>query len=320
MERSVLNAAHRIDVHHHFFPAEYLAGVPSNAASAEARAWTLERSLEDMDRAEIATAVLSITNPGTWFGNDADARRLARTCNDEAAQMIADYPGRFRMFATLPLPDVEGSLIELAYALDVLHADGVAMYTNYQDRWLGDPLFAPVFEELDRRDAVVYTHPSTNVCQMNVLPEIKQAAIEFGTDTTRTIASLLFSGAASRYGRTRFIFSHAGGTMPFLIDRFVQLAELPALAGRLPNGLTAELQKFYYDTAQAANPTAMRALMSLVDPSQVLFGSDYPYRTAADHVTGLHTCGFNASELQAIEHKNATRLLAQKSPSAACRT
>jgi predicted TIM-barrel fold metal-dependent hydrolase len=310
LERSILSDAHRIDVHHHFFPADYLAGVPSNAASAEARAWTLARSIEDMDRAQIATAVLSITNPGTWFGDDAGARRLARMCNDEAAQLIADYPGRFRMFATLPLPDIAGSLTELAYALDVLHADGVAMYTNYQDRWLGDPLFAPVFEELDRRGALVYTHPSTNVCQLSVLPEIKQAAIEFGTDTTRTIASLLFSGAAARYARTRFIFSHAGGTMPFLIDRFVQLAELPALAGRLPHGLMAELQKFYYDTAQAANPTALRALTSLVDPSQVLFGSDYPYRTAADHVTGLHGCGFDAGELRAIECDNARRLLA----------
>ena len=309
MNNPALNDAHRIDVHHHFFPADYLAGIPSNAASAEARAWTLARSIEDMDRAQIATAVLSITNPGTWFGNAADTRRLARTCNDAAAQLIADHPGRFRMFATLPLPDVEGSLSELAYALDVLHADGVAMYTNYQDRWLGDPLFAPVFEELDRRGAVVYTHPSTNVCQLSVLPEIKQSAIEFGTDTTRTIASLLFSGAASRYTRTRFIFSHAGGTMPFLIDRFVQLAELPALAGRLPNGLMAELQKFYYDTAQAANPTALKALTSLVDPAQVLFGSDYPFRTAADHVTGIHGCGFEASELRAIECENARHLL-----------
>jgi predicted TIM-barrel fold metal-dependent hydrolase len=262
-----------------------------------------------MDRAEIATAVLSITNPGTWFGDDANARRLARICNEYAANLVAEYPGRFAMFATLPLPDVEGSLIELAYALDVLHAEGVAMYTNYQDRWLGDPLFAPVFEELNRRRAVVYTHPSTNVCQMNVLPEIKQAAIEFGTDTTRTIASLLFSGAASRYGDTRFIFSHAGGTMPFLIDRFVQLSELPALVSRLPDGLMPELKKFYYDTAQSANPTALHALTSLVPPSQVLFGTDYPYRTSLDHVTGLHGCGFSASDLHAIESDNAHRLL-----------
>ena len=300
---------HRIDVHHHFFPADYLAGVPSNAASTEARTWTLAGSLEDMDRAEIATAVLSITNPGTWFGDDADARRLARICNAYAAQLVAEYPGRFAMFATLPLPDVEGSLIELAYALDVLHAEGVAMYTNYQDRWLGDPHFAPLFEEVNRRGAVVYTHPSTNVCQMNVLPEIKQAAIEFGTDTTRTIASLLFSGAASRYAATHFIFSHAGGTMPFLIDRFVQLAELPALGSRLPDGLMPELKKFYYDTAQSANPTALNALTSLVPVSHVLFGADYPYRASLDHVTGLHGSGFNASDLRAIEGDNARRLL-----------
>ena len=156
---------------------------------------------------------------------------------------------------------------------------------------------------------MLYTHPTTNQCLMNVLPEIKQAAIEFGTDTTRTIASLVFSGAASRFGGIRFIFSHAGGTMPFPIDRFTQLAQIPALAARLPHGLHHELRSFFYDTAQAASSIPMRALTTLVPSSHVLFGTDFPYRTASEHVTGLRACGFDDAGLHAIERTNALDLL-----------
>ena len=301
---------HRIDVHHHYFPPFYLEEVQAKVGSPEAKAWSVARSLDDMDRAGVATAVLSVTNPGTWFGDDAAARRMSRACNEYAAQMVADHPGRFAMFACLPLPDIEGSLAEIAYALDVLHAEGIGAFTNYDDRWLGDSLFAPILAELDRRGAVLYTHPTNNRCLMHVLPEIKQAAIEFGTDTTRTIASLVFGGAAARYRRLRFVFSHAGGTMPFLIDRFLELEKLPALAARVPLGLMHELRAFYYDTAQAAQPATLRALTTLVEPSQVLFGTDCPYRTAADHVAGLHRCGFDPAEIAAIERTNALDLLA----------
>jgi predicted TIM-barrel fold metal-dependent hydrolase len=299
-----------IDVHHHYFPPFYLDELQAKVGSAEAKAWSIRQSLDDMDRAGVETAVLSVTNPGTWFGDDAAARRMSRACNEYAAHMVADHPGRFAIFACLPLPDIEGSLAEIAYALDVLHVEGIGVFTNYDDRWLGDPLFEPVLAELDRRRAVLYTHPTNNRCLMRVLPEIKTAAIEFGTDTTRTIASLVFGGAAARYPGVRFIFSHAGGTMPYLIDRFLELEKIPALAARLPHGLMHELRAFYYDTAQAAQPATLRALTTLVDPSHVLFGTDFPYRTAADHVAGLHRCGFAADELHAIERANALDLLA----------
>jgi predicted TIM-barrel fold metal-dependent hydrolase len=161
-----------------------------------------------MDKAGVATAITSITTPGVSFGDPVAARRLARECNEYAARLVVDFPGRFGVFAALPLPDIEGSLRETAYALDVLKADGVCMFTSYGDRWLGDPEFTPVMAELDRRKAVLYTHPTAPNCCRNLVPDVPAPIIEYGTDTTRTIASLVFSGTAARFPNIRFIFSH----------------------------------------------------------------------------------------------------------------
>ena len=217
------------------------------------RDWTPARSIDDMDKNGVATAVTSVTTPGVWLGDNAQGRRIARECNEYAARLVRDYPGRFGAFAALPLPDVEGSLREAEYALDTLKADSICLLTSYGDKWLGDPAYAPVFEELNRRKAVVYTHPIAPNCCRNLVPDIADPVIEYGTDTTRTIASLLFSGAAARYRDVRFIFSHGGGTAPFLAER---LARVPVarndLGARVPNGVLYELKKFHYDTAQAA--------------------------------------------------------------------
>jgi predicted TIM-barrel fold metal-dependent hydrolase len=278
------------------------------------RAWTPERSIDDMNRAGVAQALLSITAPGIWFGDADAARRTARTCNEYAAQLAKQHPGRFGVFAALPLPDIDGTLTEIAYALDVLGTDGVGMFTSYGKTYLGDATFAPIFEELNRRKAVVYTHPTLNECCSNLVPDIGPTIIEYGTDTTRAIASLVFSGAAARYRDIRFIFSHAGGTMPFLIERFINLAREERWATRLPDGVLAELQRFYYDTAQVSNRSAMSSLREVIPVSQILFGTDYPYRGSEEHVSGLHTCGFNADELEAIERSNARRLLGSPDP------
>ena len=168
--------------------------------------------------------------------------------------------------------------------------------------------------ELNRRKAVVYTHPRKADCCANLLPEISEAIIEYGTDTTRTIASLVFSGTAARCPDVSFLFSHAGGTMPFLIGRFLGLARSPQFAPRLPNGVLHELQRFYYDLAQAADPGATASLMKLVQISQVLFGTDFPYATAAAHLEGLGQCSFSAEDMRAIHCDNAARLLRAAGP------
>jgi predicted TIM-barrel fold metal-dependent hydrolase len=214
------------------------------------------------------------------------------------------------MFAAMPMPHVEGTLQEIAYALDTLKADGIGLLTSYGDKWLGDPAFTPVLEELNRRRAVVYTHPTTANCCGNLIPDVPESIIEWGTDTTRTIASLVFSGSAARFRDVQLIFSHGGGTLPFLTERFLRLPLINKnLATRVPNGVEHELKRFYYDTAQAAHPYALASLTKLIPVSQIVFGTDFPYRTAAEHVKGLTDYGFSASDLQAIDRDNAVRLL-----------
>ncbi len=225
----------RIDVHHHLSPPTYVtASNESGFGDALMKNWTIEKTLADMDKAGIATAMLSVTTPGVNFTKGDPARRLCREANEYAAKLVADYPGRFGNFAMLPLTDAEGSLREIAYALDTLKADGIALMTSYGDKWLGDPLFLPVMEELNRRKALVYTHPTAANCCVNLVPTQQPVMIEFGTDTTRTIADIVFSGNARRFPDIRWIFSHAGGTMPFLIERFVRnpLLDPKAKAGR----------------------------------------------------------------------------------------
>jgi predicted TIM-barrel fold metal-dependent hydrolase len=238
----------RIDVHHHYLTPAYLADAGplyDSPGSVSLRSgWSPEVSLDMMDEGGVATSIVSLSSPGIWFGDGALRRRLARECNEYAATMVSDHPGRFGMFAALPMPDVDASLRELEYAFDTLGADGVGFLTNLDGKYLGDPLFAPVFEELERRGAVVYTHPTPLEASRGVLPGIPESAIEFGTDTTRTIASLVFGGTAARTPRVRYIFSHAGGTLPFIVERFTRLARRPDLAERLPRGLLHELRRF----------------------------------------------------------------------------
>ncbi|HKT19757.1 MAG TPA: amidohydrolase family protein [Stellaceae bacterium] len=298
-----------IDVHHHIAPAAYLRESGEGVGRA-LKTWSLAKSIEDLEEGGIATAILSVTQLSKHINNDAQRRSLARACNDEAARIVADHPGRFGMFAVLPLPDIEGSLKEIEYGLDRLKADGVGMYTCYHDKWLGDPLFDPVFAELDRRKAVIYVHPSIPDCCRNLVPGVADAAIEFGTDTTRAITRMVFSGASRRFPNLRIIWSHAGGTMPYLIERFVRMAQQREFAKLLPQGFMPEARRFFYDTAQVANHTTLACAREVVPNRHFVFGSDFPYRTSREHVEGLETCGvFNSAELDAIARGTVARLL-----------
>ncbi len=236
---------------------------------------------------------------------------FSRTANEYSAKLCADHPGRFGQFAWLPFPDIEGSLKEIEYALDTLKADGVFMRTNYGDKFLGDPLFAPIFEELNRRRAVLYTHPSGHPCCERLVPGLRDADIEYGTNTTRAIAKFVFSGSSRRYPNMRVIWSHAGGTMPFLIRRFdKRVKESPEFQPILPEGFSPEARKFYYDIAQAPERAPMAALKAVAPVSQMLFGTDWPHLTTEEHVIGLKNSGvFDAAELKAIDRDNALRLM-----------
>jgi predicted TIM-barrel fold metal-dependent hydrolase len=299
---------HRIDVHHHIAPPKFIEEMKS-LLQPPTLAWTVERTLEDMDKAGVATAITSITTPGVWIGDNAQGRRVARECNDYAAKLVSDFPGRFGMFTALPLPDIDASLREIEHGLDVLKADGICLFTSYRDKWLGDPAFEPVMEELNRRKAVVFTHPEAPLCCRGLIPGINEAVIEYGTDTTRAIARILFTGTAIRYPNIRWIFSHGGGTTPFLSERLVRAGRLKHNEPHVPNGVMAELQKFYYDVAQIAHPMALAALTRMVPISQLLWGTDFPFRFGWEYVKGLAEFGFTESELRRIDRENALTLL-----------
>jgi predicted TIM-barrel fold metal-dependent hydrolase len=308
----------RIDVHHHILPPPYMLKARDQILAISDRDhspllnWTPSRAVDEMDKNGIATAITSLGLPGVWFGGAQAARSLARACNEYAAKMVRDYPGRFGWFAAVPLPDREGSLREITYALDTLKADGIALVSSYDNKWPGDPTFAPVFEELNHRKAVVFIHPAVPGCCGHLMPGIPASTIEFLFDTTRAITSLLVTGTFSQFPDIRFIFCHAGGTMPMLAARtgaFVQRHK--EIADRLPKGVSYELKKLYYDVANSTNPSSMAALMNLVPSSQMLFGSDYPYVPAAVSTNGLDHFGLSASDLQAVNRENAVRLFAR---------
>jgi predicted TIM-barrel fold metal-dependent hydrolase len=279
--------AERIDVHFHavpqFFREATEAAGRRPAISSGLPAWTPELALEVMDRNGIATAITSISQPGVHFGAGAQARALARRCNEYAAECIARRPARFGAFAILPLPDVEGACEEVGYALDVLRLDGIVLFASYGERFLGDPAFDPLLEELDRRASVVFIHPALHPSVSRLQLDLPAFALEYPFDTTRAATNLIFRGALDRFPRIRFILAHAGGTLPYLAFR---LAWSPTIDRRrlgemTPDDVRAKLRHFWYDTALAAGPQTFAALDVVADPSRILFGSDWPYAPEA---------------------------------------
>jgi predicted TIM-barrel fold metal-dependent hydrolase len=254
--------------------------------------------------------VVSTSDPGVWFGDFDAARGLARDCNDYQARMVADHAGRFGMFTTLPMPDVDMTLAEIAYGMDTLKAQGVGMMTSYAGKYLGDPDFAPVMEELNRRKAVVFIHPLMTQCCTALVPGVPEVVVEYQSETSRTIASLLFSGTTLKFPDIRFIFSHGGGTVPYLVARFDRLfSGRPDLMKLSPDGVLPPLRRLYFDTAQAYNEYAMAALTRLMPSGQILFGSDFPAASPMLTGQGLAAFGLNEATLRAINRDNALALL-----------
>jgi predicted TIM-barrel fold metal-dependent hydrolase len=304
---------HRIDVHHHLFPPPFLAQLLDHdhyLSRGPAARWSPQVSIEDMDQAGVATAITSITAPGFSLASSEVRWNVVRQCNEYGTRMAADHRGRFGLFASLPLPDIDASLGEISYALDVLEADGIGLLTSYRNMWLGDPAFAPVMDELNRREAIVYVHPTTADCCVNLLPMVQDWVVEFPVDTTRTIASLLFSGTILRCPRTKFIFAHCGGILPMVSEHLVRQATIdPKLAQLVPAGVLTELRRFHYDVALRAHPTGLASALQLIGVSQLLFGTDAPLRVSQATVQGLLDYGFSPQDLRAIDCENAKRLL-----------
>jgi predicted TIM-barrel fold metal-dependent hydrolase len=306
-----------IDTHHHFYPPGYLAQQKEYEGARHIPPypgvfdWTPAKSIEQMDKGGIQTAVVSLAStPGLWFDAGAEnAAKTVRECQDFAAKMRQDHPGRFGVFAPLSMMNVDVTLKEIAYAFDTLKADGINMQSNYGDKWLGDAMYKPILEELNRRKAVIYVHPLVAACCGRLSVGAYPAVIEVPHDTTRTVTSLLLSSSFTRYPDIKWLFSHAGGTIPMLAGRIAAFYDNnPKFKEAAPNGVMAELAKLNYDTANATSVPAMTALLKLTKASNVTYGTDYPY-FPTDQNKELQKLGLSAADLAAIESGNVKRLL-----------
>jgi 6-methylsalicylate decarboxylase len=307
-----------VDTHHHIYPPRYveanlqrLMGDTRALPASAYTSWSPKLAIEQMDKANVRAAIVSMTSPGVWWNDNEQGRLWARECNEFGAGMARDYPGRFGMFAALPLPDTEGSLREIAHAIDTLKLDGVGLLTSYAGKPLGDPSFAPVFDEINRRKLAVFVHPTMSCCGMSI-PGVDAPTIDFPTDTTRTITSLAFGGGFARYSDIKFIFSHGGGTMPMIVQRFATPLRNLAPEERqriLPEGFAAIVRKQYYDIASVAmNPGGMAAVLNVIPVSQLFYGSDAPFGSTTVIAERLAKFELPADAIKAIRRDNALRL------------
>jgi len=311
----------RIDLHHHFLPPEYVRLVGKETIGAPAPAgktpeWNIQNALEMMNQFGIRKAIMSISTPGVYLKHVKSPKNLARMCNEYAAAMKRDYGESFGYFASLPMPLIRDSLLEIDKAYDYLACDGIGLFTNYDGLYLGDPMFMPVFSALNERSAIVFVHPTTCQCSRNAVPGVPDASIEFPHETTRAITSLLFSGTFSNFKKIRFIFSHAGGTVPFIAQRLAITASLDrGLSERVPEGVVNVLKRLYYDTAIASNPVTLGALLQLVTAKQIVFGTDFPFVPQAyigAMLQDVDATVESAAETSAIEWENANGLIGRE--------
>lgn len=270
-----------IDVHHHILPDIFWKATNdahSPVGGILPPPWSKESTLSYMDDAGIDVAITSISTPGVHMGDDAAASDLARRVNELSAGLVQERPDRFGGFAALPLPDIDGALRALEYGLDVLKLDGVVLFSNARGIYLGDPQFRPLFDELERRKAVVFVHPTSSPDAAARGLGLPDSLIDFTADTTRAVAQMHYGNTFARTPNVRYIFSHAGGTIPYLAARFSIVDEMNVIPGAEERGTAADtFRRLYWDTALSWKPPVLRMLRSIVGMDRVLFGSDYPY-------------------------------------------
>jgi 6-methylsalicylate decarboxylase len=293
----------RVDVHHHVVPPQYADN------SMPIRIPDTETQLRTMDGWKIRTAITSLT-PRVVLQNLHRLREVARTCNEFQARMVEEYPSRFGSFALLPMPDVDGALEELTYALDVLHLDGVGLFSSVNDRYLGDPWFDPVFDELNRRKAVIFIHPTHCEAPEHTRLHAPPFVVEYVFDTTRAVVNLVFTGTLKRCPDIRLIIAHGGGTVPFLAQRISMLEG--HRHAKCVTDVIPTLRALYYEIASTTAGYSLRCLQELVDPTHILWGSDLPFvygdrlQAELDHWETYD--GFDTAARAAVEQQNALRL------------
>lgn len=277
----------KIDLHVHYIPEAYREALlncgEKNPDGFPTPAWTPKEHLETMDRLGITTSMLSLSSPHINFGDKNSTKALARNVNEYGAELVRKYPGRFGLFATLPLPDIENSIEEIQYAIDILHADGFALPTNTRGIYLGNKCLDPILEELNRHKSVVVIHPNKpSSIPSNVVEGLPVPMMEFFFDTTRTVVNMILKGTMKRFADIKFIIPHAGAFLAILADRIAPALQImPSAFGEQIEkdsiDVYSALKGLYYDLAGACLPRQLADLMEIVDVDHFLYGSDYPY-------------------------------------------
>lgn len=305
-----MKTPYKIDIHHHVIPAavaEIFAQLGNTKMGGiNVPAFNPEEDLAFMDRAQIQTAIVSLSDVGDTFKKEADAKRIARTSNEFYAQLRQDYPGRYGAFATLPLPHIDAARQELIYALDDLQLDGVMLLSNFEGVYLGNPKFDDIMAELNKRRAIVFVHPGkTPEDSAKDALSFPEFMLEFVFDTSRAITNMIVNKIPERYPNIRFIFAHMGGTVPYLVERITlgvvnvrhynpnisadaqeKIDRFSTALGRvLPMDVVSErtahvqkaLKSFYFDTAVSSAAPTIQAVKDFAGLEHIVFGTDFSY-------------------------------------------
>ena len=306
-----------IDLHQHAIPDFYwqASNEDGNAAGGiNPPRWSVDGAIAYLDEANIDIAIPSISTPGVHFGDDTAARELARQCNEYLAGLKHDRPDRFGAFGVLPLPDIDGSLDQIEYALDVLQLDGLTLFTNAGGIYLGDERFDSIFAELQRRAAVVFVHPNASPDPTAHTLGLPDTLLDYPVDTSRAIAKLHYSNTLARTPDVKYIFVHAGGTIPYLAARFAIVDEMNVIPAAEDRGAFADvLPRLHWDTASAFSDPVLHMLRSVTGLENVVFGTDYPYPRDAISIGGLrqiqNTAELNDAERRDLLGGSAARLI-----------
>ncbi|WPC44038.1 amidohydrolase family protein [Clostridium sp. JS66] len=318
------NGIPKIDMHTHYLPQAYKDALlnrgEKNPDGFPTPKWDPEVHLKIMEQLGISRSMLSISSPHINFGDRNAAKILARKVNEDGAELVKKYPGRFGLFASLPLPNVEDSIEEIQYAKEILHVDGFALPTNTQGVYLGNPCLDPVFEELNRHKAVVVLHPNKpSSVPENVAEGLPIPMMEFLFDTTRTVINMILKGTLKKFPDIKFIIPHAGAFLPILADRIAGAIQIaPHSFGenvKLEENridIYDALKNLYYDIAGVCLPRQLAVLLQIVNVDHLLYGSDYPYTPnigcsiLADALDKTNL--LNDEQRHAIYHDNVLKL------------
>ncbi|MCL1848939.1 MAG: amidohydrolase [Clostridiales bacterium] len=266
--------------------------------------------IKNMDKAKVDIAVISLTCPNVYWGDEGVSAGTATMMNDQMADEQSKHPDRFRFFCSLPwqYPDAAVQELERACALGAL---GVVVIGNIAEKHLTDPCFAPVWEAIDRRGMPVFIHPSLPPgSDLMQLDEFHLAASNgFLIDTTLAVSRMIMDGFFDRYSKLKVITSHGGGTLPYMIGRLDQVWEnVPAAREKIDRLPSSYMPQIYTDSV-VYRQSALQLCVAEFGEDNVVFGSDYPHNIGDMAGVLTRVDALSAGARDKIRSKNAVRLL-----------